>query len=206
MSRINQDTVAEASARKSRSTASPEDQETAILDAAGAEFAEVGVRRANMDAVAANAGVSRSTLYRRFPNKDNLLLAVANQAYERGMVQLETAVEGKSASEAVIEAFAVGASMISEDPLLRRMVLEDYEIRSITASLSAMFIDMVADRVAQTLRQAGATMPDPDLHKAVELHVRLVISYLEIPGSDPYDRTVEGARELASKFLAPMIN
>ncbi len=206
MSRVNQDTVAEASARKSRSTASPEDQETAILDAAGAEFAEVGVRRANMDAVAANAGVSRSTLYRRFPNKDNLLLAVANQAYERGMVQLETAVEGKSASEAVIEAFAVGASMISEDPLLRRMVLEDYEIRSITASLSAMFIDMVADRVAQTLRQAGATMPDPDLHKAVELHVRLVISYLEIPGSDPYDRTVEGARELASKFLAPMIN
>ncbi|GAB19529.1 transcriptional regulator KstR [Gordonia effusa NBRC 100432] len=194
-----------ATTRKVRSTATPEDQEASILSAAAAEFAAVGVRRANMDEVAANAGVSRSTLYRRFPNKDNLLIAVATQIYEVGMKQLEEAVEGLSAQDALIEAFAVGAQMISEDPLLNRMVLEDYEVRSVTASMNALFIDMVTARVAETLRGAGATMPDADLTQAVELHVRLVISYLEIPGSDEEARTPDGARALASKFLAPMI-
>ncbi|MFW0788868.1 TetR/AcrR family transcriptional regulator [Gordonia sp. CPCC 205333] len=194
-----------AATRKARSTATPENQEASILSAAAAEFAAVGVRRANMDEVAANAGVSRSTLYRRFPNKDNLLIAVATQIYEVGMKQLEEAVEGLSAQDALIEAFAVGAQMISEDPLLNRMVLEDYEVRSVTASMSSLFIDMVTARVADTLRAAGATMPDADLTQAVELHVRLVISYLEVPGSDPAARTPDGARELASKFLAPMI-
>ncbi|NMO02186.1 helix-turn-helix transcriptional regulator [Gordonia sp. TBRC 11910] len=197
--------AASSTSRKSRSTASPEDQEASILDAAAAEFVSVGVRRANMDEVAVNAGVSRSTLYRRFPNKDNLLVAVANLAYERGMRRLEAAVTGLPPREAVVEAFATGAQMVTEDPLLNRMVLEDYEIRGITASMSGMFINIVTERVVQTLRRAGAEMPDADLHRAVEVHVRLVTSYLEVPSDDESLRTPEGARELASKFLAPMI-
>ena len=40
-----------------------------ILAAAEVEFAETGVRKANVDTVAARAGVSRSTLYRRFASK-----------------------------------------------------------------------------------------------------------------------------------------
>lgn len=194
-----------ATARKARSTATPEDQEASILAAAAAEFADVGVRRANMDEVAANAGVSRSTLYRRFPNKDNLLIAVATATYERGMKQIEAAVRGLSAADAVVEAFAVGAQMIADDPLLRRVVLEDYEVRNVTVSMSSLFIDMVTARVSETLRRAGATMPDDALVQAVELHVRLVISFLEVPSSDPAARTPQRARELASTFLAPMI-
>ncbi|MYR08707.1 TetR family transcriptional regulator [Gordonia sp. SID5947] len=191
--------------RKTRNTSSPEDQEQAILAAAGAEFAAVGVRRANMDEVAAQAGISRSTLYRRFPNKETLLLAVANDLYERGMHRLEQAVVGLGPSEALVEAFAEGAVMVSDDPLMRRLVLTDSEMKGITASVTALFIDMVTDRVAATLRDAGATMPADDLLKAVELHVRLVISYLEVPASDESRQEPDEVRALATKFLAPMI-
>ncbi len=191
--------------RKTRNTSSPEDQEQAILAAAGAEFTSVGVRRANMDEVAANAGVSRSTLYRRFPNKEELLLAVANDLYQRGMVRLEAAVVGLGPAEAVVEAFAEGAVMISEDPLMRRLVLTDFEMRGITASVTSLFIDTVAARVAATLRSAGAQMPEQDLLHAVELHVRLVISFLEVPASDERRRQPDAVRELAAKYLAPMI-
>ncbi|AVM01576.1 TetR/AcrR family transcriptional regulator [Gordonia iterans] len=195
-----------APARKARVTASPEEQELAILDAAAEEFTEVGVRQANMDSIAKAAGVSRSTLYRRFPSKDNLLIALANRTFENGMAELEEAVAGLSPADAVVEAFAHGAAMVESDPLLNRMVLQDSEIRGLTASMSALFIDMVTDRVAGTIRTAGATMPDADLRKAVELQVRLVISFLEIPASDDADRTPEAVRAMAATFLAPMIH
>lgn len=191
--------------RKTRNTASPEDQEQAILSAAAAEFTEVGVRRANIDEVAARAGVSRSTLYRRFPNKEALLLAVANDLYEAGMRRLESTVVGLGPREAVVEAFAEGAVMINGDPLMRRLVLTDAEMRGITATVTALFIDMVTGRVAATLRAAGAQMPAEELLHAVELHVRLVISFLEVPASDEARQTPEAVRDLAAKYLAPII-
>ena len=193
------------SSRKVRNTDSPEAQEAAILAAAGEEFTAVGVRRANVDEVAARAGVSRSTLYRRFPNKEALLLAVADDAYERGMVKLEEAAVGLGPKAALVEAFALGASMIVEDPLLHRIVMTDLEMKSITATMTSLFIDMVTQRVAATLRTEGAEMPEDDLLQAVEIHVRLVISYLETPSSDESRQQPEYVREFATKFLAPMI-
>lgn len=192
-------------ARKARVTASPEQQEAAILAAAAVEFTNVGVRQANMDVIAKSANVSRSTLYRRFPNKDNLLIALANLTFERGMAELEAAIEGLDPRTAVVEAFAHGAEMIDTDPLLHRMVIDDAEIRGLTASMSGLFVEMVTERVAESLRRAGATMPDDDLRCAVELHVRLVISYLEIPSTDETRRTPQAVRELAAGFLAPMV-
>lgn len=194
-----------AAPRKARVTASPQEQEAAILAAAAQEFTEVGVRSANMDRVAKAAGVSRSTLYRRFPNKDNLLIALANATFERGMGELERAVEGRSPAEAVVEAFVTGATMIDTDPLLHRMVIEDAEIRGLTASISSLFIDMVTERVAGALRKCGATMPEDLLRRAVDIHVRLVISFLEVPASDDSLRTPESVRSFATTFLAPMV-
>jgi AcrR family transcriptional regulator len=47
-----------------------------ILDAALAEFERHGVRRVALDDVARRAGVSRTTIYRRFANRDDLMSAV----------------------------------------------------------------------------------------------------------------------------------
>ncbi|WP_132992101.1 TetR/AcrR family transcriptional regulator [Gordonia zhaorongruii] len=196
-----------AASRKERVTASPSAQEAAILAAAADEFTEVGVRRANMDEVAKAAGVSRSTLYRRFPSKDNLLVAVANDTFERGLARLEGAVRGLGPADAVVEAFATGAGMVTSDPLMRRIVFEDVEIRNITSgAMSTLFIEMVTARVASTLRDAGAIMPDEALFEAVELHVRLVISLLEVPVTDPQKRSADHVRHIAATYLAPMIH
>ena len=194
-----------AAARKTRVTTTPEEQEAAILAAAAAEFTAVGLRAANMDQVAKAAGVSRSTLYRRFPSKDNLVIALANATFERGMAELEEAVAGQSPADAVVEAFVTGATLIDTDPLLHRMVIEDEEIRSLTSSITSLFIDMVIERVAGALRTCGATMPDDQLRRAVDIHVRLVISYLEVPASDDSLRTPEAVRSFAATFLAPMV-
>jgi AcrR family transcriptional regulator len=49
----------------------------AILDAALAEYASNGLDGMSVDAVAARAGVSKATIYRRFPSKAALVVAAA---------------------------------------------------------------------------------------------------------------------------------
>jgi AcrR family transcriptional regulator len=49
----------------------------AILDAALAEYAAGGLEGMSVDAVAARAGVSKATIYRRYPSKVDLVVAAA---------------------------------------------------------------------------------------------------------------------------------
>ena len=49
-----------------------------ILDAAGAAFYNEGYQAIGVDALAERAGVSKMTLYRHFPSKDELIVAVLN--------------------------------------------------------------------------------------------------------------------------------
>ncbi|MGW5517971.1 TetR/AcrR family transcriptional regulator [Nocardia africana] len=51
----------------------------AIRDAAFAELAESGYGKLSMEAVARRAGVSKPTLYRRWPNKQQLVLALITE-------------------------------------------------------------------------------------------------------------------------------
>lgn len=191
--------------RKTRNTDDPELQEEAILSAAAQEFTEVGVRKASVDEIARRAEVSRSTLYRRFPNKESLLVAVATRLYKDGMVQLEQAIVGLTPPEAIVEAFAVGAQLILKDPLMHRLVVDDLEMKGITtSSVTSMFIDAVTARTVRTLRGIGAVRPDPDLTDAVEIIVRLVISQLEVPGSEEKQEP-EYVRAFAAKHLSPMV-
>lgn len=192
--------------RKTRNTNSPSDQEGAIVTAAAAEFTEVGVRRTSVDEVAKRAGVSRSTLYRRFPNKEALLLAVATSLYLDGMRTLEASIVGLDPKEAIAEAFSVGAQMILKDPLMHRLVIDDAEMKAImSSSVTAMFIDVVTARTVRALRSVGATRPEEELHEAVEIVVRLVISLLESPATDERRQEPEYVREFARRHLAPMI-
>ena len=53
--------------------------EKALLDAASAELTERGYDDLTIDAVATRAGTSRAVLYRRWPNKQELVLATLTQ-------------------------------------------------------------------------------------------------------------------------------
>lgn len=191
--------------RKTRTTADPQEQEEAILTAAAAEFTAVGVRAASVDEIARRAAVSRSTLYRRFPNKETLLLGVATRLYRDGMATLERAIVGCTPPEAIAVAFAAGAHLILADPLMHRLVVDDEEMTAITSSsVTSMFIDAVTARTVRALRGVGAVRPDPDLTDAVEIIVRLVISQLAFPG--PAERQdPDHVRAFAAKHLSPMV-
>src|SRR5215472_492278 len=51
-----------------------------LLAAAAEEFARAGFERANIDAISLAAGYSKGTIYNYFPSKDELFLAVVQEA------------------------------------------------------------------------------------------------------------------------------
>ena len=108
--------------KRIRSTASPAEQEGAILKAAVEEIELVGLGRANLDMVARSAGVSRSTLYRRFPNRDALLTAVGRWTFETAMQRLSTISVGAGPQDAAVAAFGEGLRLLTTMPVLRQFL------------------------------------------------------------------------------------
>ena len=67
-----------------------------ILDAATAVFAADGYDRANMDAIAARAGVTKPTLYSRFGSKEGLFRSAVEREYELRKTRLFVAYGDRS--------------------------------------------------------------------------------------------------------------
>jgi AcrR family transcriptional regulator len=73
-------------------TASPAPR-TRILDAASEAFYRRGIAAVGVDAIVADAGVAKSTLYRHFPSKDDLIVAFLRRRDERWRAWLRAEVE-----------------------------------------------------------------------------------------------------------------
>ena len=177
-----------------------------MLDAARQVFEQYGVRRANVEDVARAAGVSRSTLYRAYPNKEMLLEAVLVQQFDDFLTELDRVAADLPPREAVVECFTQGMRLTREIPLLARLAETEPDL--ITAASAASQSSLVlgsAERVAGTLRRAGAMMPDQDLLTVAELMLRVAWTFLLNPRG-VLDVTDEDAvRAYARRYLAPMV-
>lgn len=180
---------------------------TAILDAAQQVFEQYGARRANVEDVARAAGVSRSTLYRAFPNKEALLEAVLFRQFDAFLAELDKVASGLPPREAVVECFTAGVALTREIPLLARLVETEPEIiTGVGAGSHSSLILGAADQVATTLRRSGATMPDDELHVVAELMLRVAYTYLLNPRGQ-VDMTDDATvRSYARRYLAPMVS
>lgn len=179
----------------------------AILDAAQQVFEQYGARRANVEDVARTAGVSRSTLYRAYPNKEALLEAVLVRQFDDFLTELDTVAANLPPREAVVECFSRGLALTREIPLLARLAESEPDV--VTAAGAASQSTLVlgsAGRVAATLRRSGATMPAEELNTVAELMLRVSWTYLLNPRGG-LDITDEGAvRDYARRYLAPLVH
>jgi AcrR family transcriptional regulator len=73
-----------------------------ILAAAQDVFAEAGFD-ASMERVASRAGVGVGTLYRRFPNKESLIVAILEMANGRAQLLVDDVLRTASPSEGIFE-------------------------------------------------------------------------------------------------------
>ena len=123
----------------------------AILDAAVVEFERHGLRRVALEDVARRAGVSRTTIYRRFAGKDELIAAVV----ERENVSLfaDIAAELKQAgpqSNYYVEAFTLSILRFRRHRVLNRMMTDE---PALVLELADRHYGAAIDRMADALRE-----------------------------------------------------
>src|SRR5690349_23575070 len=98
----------------------------AILDAAVVEFEQHGFRRVALDDVARRARVSRTTIYRRFANRDELVAAVIER--ENVVLFADIAAELKGAAKPAnyyVEAFTQSILMFRRHRVLNQMMTDE---------------------------------------------------------------------------------
>ena len=176
-----------------------------ILDTARTVFETYGVRRANVEDVAVRAGVSRSTIYRRFPSKDDLFGKVVRREAGRFFRTLDRATAGCSPQQAVVEAFALGVCLVQDSPLYSRIAESEPELFGLFSRSEVFPIRQFADGIAHTLRRCGADLPDPELADVADILLRIAFGIIVFP-TDRLDTTDPAAvRRHAARYLIPII-
>ena len=145
-----------------------------ILDAAAARLRSAPSRPVGVDAVASDAGVSRSTVYLAFGSRAGLFDAVAADALQRaGHRRLVEAVADPDARQALLGGIRAGTAMNAADPDVFRALF----------SMSALGEDATGGtirrwertrgvgvaRLARRLGEQGVLRPDVDDQEAADL-------------------------------------
>lgn len=193
------------SASHSGSAEALTDLDRTILDTARGVFETYGVRRANIDDVATRAGVSRSTIYRRFPTKEKLFGQVVRREAELFFSTLDQATAGCDPREAVVEAFALGVRLVQDSPLYSRIAESEPELFGMFSRSHVFPIRQFADGIAHTLRRCGAEMSGTDLDNVADILLRVALGIIVFP-TDRLDTSDPAAvREYAARYLVPII-
>jgi AcrR family transcriptional regulator len=160
-----------------------------ILDAAHRLFVRQGFESTTTDAIAAQAGVSKQTLYRYYRSKDELLVAVmramtVDQLFPTAAVKLPAnASHGRLASQLVALASAIMARILQAEYLdLVRLVFAECGRRPELAELFRAAVPQSGgEQIRELLVQGqarGLVRPDVDLALAVRLFAGALLTWL----------------------------
>lgn len=172
-------THAVAGGRPSRAVSQ---QISAKLVKAGAQlFLSHGYEKTTMDAVAAKAGMSKRTLYTRFPGKADLFEAVVNDVLSRTVRALgeEHTFEGSLQDNLVAFAENLLKSALVPDVIAVERVVtgEAKQFPELAARLHQRFADYIVDLLSELIAhfEPKQTRPQAAVRRDAELFLAMVV-------------------------------
>ncbi len=142
---------------------------TAIIQAAAQVFRRHGYAGATTDRVAERAGVSVGSLYQYFPNKDAILVTLAEQHIDEGFAMVRSLLQGFVAEmpplEMVLRRFVVAMIALHEhEPELHRVLFEEAPLPASVRRRLRKEENRFAREVSALLEgHPEARVDDPDL-------------------------------------------
>jgi AcrR family transcriptional regulator len=179
----------------------------AILDAAVVEFEQHGFRRVALDDVARRAGVSRTTIYRRFDGRDELVAAVIDRENTVLFANIADELKGRRPqSNFYVEAFTLSIVRFRQHRVLTRMLADE---PGLMLELAHQHWDAAVERMSAALRvifpdgfaeQIGADAVD-ELADGI---LRYATMLLLLPARQPL-LDAEDIREFATAHFLPSL-
>jgi len=181
-----------------------------ILDAAHDQVMAVGVRRTTLTDIAARAGVSRMTVYRRYPDVRTVLQALMTREF--GQLIAEAAREAAGAPDGrtrIVETAVHGAELLAAHPLFVRLLDVDPElllpyVTERVGAFQRLVLDDLETRLAEAMREGSVRQADPRrLASAMELAMRgyVLAAHADAPEEERAHR--EDLRDMLDAFLRP---
>ena len=159
-----------------------------ILSAARQCYLEVGISKTGMAEVARAAGVARSTLYRYFPSRDDVLVATIKQE----MDALNTSIQKRltvftEPADVVVEGLILAIREIPRRPLLRAVFVSDEDAkarRTVWGSeIIVSFGEQLMETVIQPALEAKLLQDQVQPEIMVEWVYRVLLSFLTLPSN-----------------------
>lgn len=186
-------------------------EDDVLLDATRACVLAVGVRRTTVTDVARRAGVSRMTLYRRYPDITSLISALMTREFSAlGEEVKRIAGELPNARARLVEEAVLGADRLTRNPLFLRIVDVDPELLLpyVTTRLGSFQQLVVADfeqQVRDGVTEGSIAASDPVIvARSIELALRgFVLQTLAEGAEAAREPELAELRRLLDRYLAP---
>lgn len=166
-----------------------------------------GWRSARVQEIAAEAGVSRPTLYKEFPSKDDLGIALVRREVTVFITEIESAF--RRAGGGLVDGLQAALERAFEEadngPFMRAVLTDRRDDDTLVPALtdgSSPIVEIAAARVAVLLRERDSVAPDAELEFVASVTVRLTLSFLVDSGPDSRERTSRRIAELGAAHLA----
>jgi AcrR family transcriptional regulator len=176
----------------------------AILEAAVDVFAEVGLEGLTMEGVAARAGVGKNTLYRRYPNKLDLVVGAVRCYTNVGAPPPDTGTTHGDVRALVADLVAI----VTGTPMGRMLPIL-VAVRTRVPELDAAYADIVADkraRSAAVVRRGiarGDFRADVDVEVVVDAFVSPVFYRFLVTNAPLDERFVATVADNAMRTFGP---
>jgi AcrR family transcriptional regulator len=182
-----------------------------ILRAAVQQIEDFGVRRFTVDDLAKRVGLSRVTIYRYFPKKDQLIEGVLLSELRRFLAEVDELISRYDTLEdRSVEGFVFALTFLRGHRLLNRTLRTEPELilplltthGSPVLRAGREYIEYVARREAG---EGVLPVSDEDIRTLSEMLARAVLSFVLTPESSMGLRTEPEIRRFAERYIRPVI-
>lgn len=179
-----------------------------VMDAAVRCFTAHGISKTSMEGIARESGISRSTIYRHFVDRDDLILAILEREAIAIIFKILPRVDShKNIGDFIIEGMLEAMKEIPNNPALSILLEPDSlaissRIMLMADRLSHVTIDAVGPMV-NAAKKTGILRKSVTTELLVDWVIRNLFSLLTIPSSATQTETQK--RHLLEVMLLPAI-